>query len=170
MPIKTAPKGTSAVSYLRRTYIDGNPEREASLAEEEANAEIATAIYNLRNKAGLSQEELALRVGTQKSAISRLEDSDYAGHSLAMLRRIATALGYHVKVTFTIKGSVAAQEFKLRKHQKIEEIFKMKRHPVEAASKSVAAHRTPTLRKLAAGSTRSSAGVRSSTSSRKRSR
>ena len=32
--------------------------------------------------------------------ISRLEDADYSGHSLAMLRRVAAALGRRVEIRF----------------------------------------------------------------------
>lgn len=46
----------------------------------------------LREAAGLTQAELAKRVGTQPSQISRIEDADYAGHSVETLRRIAKAL------------------------------------------------------------------------------
>jgi predicted transcriptional regulator len=46
----------------------------------------------MRTTAGLSQRELAQRVGTTASVICRLEDADYEGHTLAMVRRIATAL------------------------------------------------------------------------------
>ena len=46
-----------------------------------------------------SARELA-RVGTTASVICRLEDADYDGHSLAMLRRIAGALGLRVEVRF----------------------------------------------------------------------
>ena len=54
----------------------------------------------MRKKAGLSQQQLAELVGTTQSVISRLEDSDYDGHSLTMLDRIARALGK--KLTLTI--------------------------------------------------------------------
>jgi transcriptional regulator with XRE-family HTH domain len=54
----------------------------------------------LRLSAGLSQRELAKLVGTTASAICRLEDGDYAGHSLAMLNRIASALKRRVEVHF----------------------------------------------------------------------
>jgi transcriptional regulator with XRE-family HTH domain len=73
---------------------------QAILAEEEANAEIARKIYDLRARAGLSQRALAKLVGTTASVICRLEDSDYEGHSLAMLRRIAKALGKRVEIRF----------------------------------------------------------------------
>ncbi|MBL8232588.1 MAG: XRE family transcriptional regulator [Bryobacterales bacterium] len=61
---------------------------------------VARKIYELRIKAGLTQQELASRVGTTKSAISRLEDADYEGHSLSMMKRIAEALGKRVEIRF----------------------------------------------------------------------
>ncbi|MDX2179107.1 MAG: XRE family transcriptional regulator [Bryobacteraceae bacterium] len=64
------------------------------------NAEIARKIYDLRTKAGLSQRELAKKVGTSASAICRLEDADYEGHSLLMLKRIAEALQKRVEIRF----------------------------------------------------------------------
>jgi predicted transcriptional regulator len=39
-------------------------------------------------------------VGTSKSAICRLEDADYEGHSLSMLKRIAEALDKRVEIRF----------------------------------------------------------------------
>jgi transcriptional regulator with XRE-family HTH domain len=68
--------------------------------QEEANLDVARQIYNLRTKAGLSQSELARKVGTTQSVISRLEDADYHGHSLDMLRRIASALKSRVDIRF----------------------------------------------------------------------
>lgn len=68
--------------------------------QQELNSEIAGKIYKLRTKAGLSQRELAKRVGTTASAICRLEDADYEGHSLFMLKRIAEALDQRVELNF----------------------------------------------------------------------
>ncbi len=62
--------------------------------------EIAELIRHVRTEAGLSQRELAKLIGTSASAICRLEDADYEGHSMAMLRRIAEALGQRVEVRF----------------------------------------------------------------------
>jgi len=50
------------------------------------NLDIAQQIYDLRMKSGLTQKQLAERVGTSTSVISRLEDADYQGYSLSMLR------------------------------------------------------------------------------------
>ncbi len=68
------------------------------LVEEEANAEIARYIYDLRNEAGLTQEKLAEMTGISAKDINRLEESDYEGHTLAMLRRVAKALGKEVRI------------------------------------------------------------------------
>ena len=91
---------TDAVKILHSRYFADNPEREALLEEERANATVAQQIYELRSEAGLSQRELAKLVGTTASVICRLENADYDGHSLAMLRRIADALGKRVQITF----------------------------------------------------------------------
>ncbi len=76
------------------------PRARARLAEAEATAEVARQIYTLRKEAGLTQRQLAELVGTQHTVISRLEDDDYQGHSLSMLRRIAAALGKRVEIRF----------------------------------------------------------------------
>lgn len=91
---------TDAVEILDRRYFEGRPDRIAELEEERANAEIARQIYDLREKAGLTQAKLAKLVGTTPSVISRLEDADYEGHSLSMLRRIAAALNQRVEIRF----------------------------------------------------------------------
>ena len=61
--------------------------------------DIAIQLAALREEQGLSQKELAQRVGTTQQQISRLESPSYEGHSLSMLRRVAEALGTHVHVT-----------------------------------------------------------------------
>lgn len=62
--------------------------------------EVAELIYEARTAAGLSQRELAKLVGTTASVICRLEDADYDGHSMAMLRRIAAVLHKRVELRF----------------------------------------------------------------------
>lgn len=91
---------TDAIEILHRRYFDGKPEMLAMLEEARAEDEVARKIYELRTQAGVSQRELAKLVGTTASAICRLEDADYEGHSLAMLRRIASALNKRVEIRF----------------------------------------------------------------------
>lgn len=90
----------SASEILRRRLYDGNPSRQAQLNQVWADAQMGREIYRLRKSAGLSQKELANLVGTTESVISRLEDADYTGHSMNMLRRIAAALHKRVVVKF----------------------------------------------------------------------
>jgi ribosome-binding protein aMBF1 (putative translation factor) len=98
---------TDAIRILHRRYVEGRPERLAELDEERAHAEIARAILELRKQAGLTQRELAERVGTTASVICRLEDADYEGHSLSMLRRVASALGQRIELRFVAVGEGA---------------------------------------------------------------
>ena len=91
---------SNAVKILHERYIKGDPKRLESLRKERQKADIATQIYNLRTQVGLSQVELAKKVGTTQSVISRLESVDYDGHSLDMLRRIAEAMSCRVEVQF----------------------------------------------------------------------
>jgi len=101
---------TDAVEILHRRYYEGKPERLGQLEEARANAEIARKIYELRTKAGFTQKELAKVVGTTPSVISRLEDADYEGHSLSMLRRIAAALDKRVEIRFVPAKSLVASK------------------------------------------------------------
>jgi len=99
MPRKRKPT-TDAVEIIHRRYFAGRPARLAELEEERANADVARRICALRNAAGMTQAQLARLVRTTPSVISRLEDADYEGHSLSMLRRIAAALNKRIQIRF----------------------------------------------------------------------
>ena len=60
--------------------------------------DVALQLAALREKAGLSQKELARKLKTSQQNISRLESPSYEGHSLSMLRRVAHALKARVRV------------------------------------------------------------------------
>jgi ribosome-binding protein aMBF1 (putative translation factor) len=91
---------TDAVEILHRRFYEGKPGRLKRLDEARANEEIARKIHDLRTAAGLTQTQLAKLIGTTASVICRLEDADYEGHSLAMLRRIGGALNQRVEIRF----------------------------------------------------------------------
>lgn len=88
------------MQYTYDRLIAGDPEQEDYYEQALFDTEVASLIYDLRTKAGLSQRALGKKIGTTASAICRLEDADYEGHSLAMLRRIAAALGKRVEIRF----------------------------------------------------------------------
>ena len=96
---KTKRRTSDALALVEE--LTGKSQEMAGLVEQEqANLDIARKICELRTKAKLSQAELARKVGTTQSVISRLEDADYDGHSLQMLRRIASALEKRVEIRF----------------------------------------------------------------------
>ncbi|MDR1213470.1 MAG: helix-turn-helix domain-containing protein [Propionibacteriaceae bacterium] len=72
-------------------------ERRAAI---EQDLDLGQLIYDLRTAAGLSQRELALRMGTTQSVISRLEEGGGARNRMDTLARVATALGRHLIVSF----------------------------------------------------------------------
>ena len=79
-------------------FIGEDEELREMVRQEVLNAEIGQLIYDARTKTGLTQKQLADRLGTTQSVISRLESADYEGHSLSMLRRIAEALGQKLEL------------------------------------------------------------------------
>lgn len=94
------------VEYLEKRYVKTDKQRR-SYEKACKDAEIASKIYELRKEAGLSQKHLARLIGTTQSVISRLEDADYRGHSLEMLRRIAGALHCRLEVNIVPQGKYA---------------------------------------------------------------
>ena len=100
MAIKKRKFKSPTLQWTYDRYIGNDPKHIEEYEQEVLNAEIARKVYDLRTKAGLSQRELARRVGTSASAICRLEDADYEGHSLFMLKRIAEALDKRVEIRF----------------------------------------------------------------------
>ena len=101
MPKQKTQKRTRDALVMIDGITGSSPEMTDLFEQERANLDVARKIYELRRKARLSQAELARKVGTTQSVISRLEDADYDGwHSLAMLRRIASALEKRVEIRF----------------------------------------------------------------------
>ncbi len=91
--------GTDALDYIRKHFGD-YPEFDDGVEKAYTGLMAGQMIYNARQEEDLTQSELAKRVGTTQSVISRLEDADYEGHSLPMLRKIAHALNRQVEMRF----------------------------------------------------------------------
>ena len=97
MPTKRKFK-SAAVQELYDEPVDNDTAAQEEFEGGLVNIEAAQLIYAMRTKAGLSQRQLARRVGTSASAINRLEADDYQGHTIAMVRRIATALNRRLEL------------------------------------------------------------------------
>ncbi len=88
----------SKVSDLHRKWMK-NPEYRKAHAELEPEFALARAIIAARAKAGLTQEQLALKMKTTQSAIARLEGGR-TRPSTHTLERLAAATGTRLKISF----------------------------------------------------------------------
>ena len=75
------------------------PDAETRVGVEQDLA-LGQLIYDLRTEAGLSQRELAVKMGTTQSVISRLEEGGGARNRIDTLARVATALDRHLVLSF----------------------------------------------------------------------
>lgn len=78
----------------------------------ETEYKLAHEMLSARSRAGLTQEAVADRMGTTKSAVSRLEGAGKHAPSMASLKKYADAVGCTLKIEFIpqpIKRRVAAQ-------------------------------------------------------------
>jgi len=92
-------KTKNAIQILKRR-AEKKPSLKKAYEEEKLNFQIACLIRETREKAKLTQSQLAVLIGTKQSVISRLEDADYDGHSLSMLQKIARALNKSLVLDF----------------------------------------------------------------------
>ena len=91
-----------------KTYMDKlmkNKEFREKFDKEHQNLCIGEHIARIRHQANLTQDALAKRTHTTKSAISRYENSDYKSYSIPLLNRIAEACGTVLKIDFVTKGT-----------------------------------------------------------------
>lgn len=100
--MSTQKRSTSAREILRRRYFR-TAEQIASRDETHRQMALGVKIRRLREEAGMTQQELADKIGTQPSAISRIEDADYDAHSLTFLQKVADALDMLLLVDFAPK-------------------------------------------------------------------
>ena len=89
-------------NYSRWSEVKGTRREPAdeTRAAVEQDLALGQLIYDLRTAAGLSQRELAERMGTTQSVISRLEEGGGARNRIDTLARVATALNRHLVVSF----------------------------------------------------------------------
>jgi DNA-binding XRE family transcriptional regulator len=92
------PKTISSDTLLKMQLENEEFRKEFDALEEEF--EIARQIIRLRQKAKLTQKQLAKMAGTSQPTIARLESGEYKNLSLSFLRRIGKALGVIPHVQF----------------------------------------------------------------------
>ncbi len=71
------------------------------------NASIAAEIK--AHRGNLSQQELADKIGTKQSGISRLENANYSSWKVDTLRKLARAFGLRLRISFEEFGTIAPE-------------------------------------------------------------
>lgn len=82
-----------------------NPEFKAAWRGLDEEFDILEGVIRAREKAGLTQEELAKRIGTKQPALSRLERGGFSRATVETLRKIADALNTRLVVRLEPKKS-----------------------------------------------------------------
>jgi DNA-binding XRE family transcriptional regulator len=95
----------SADTFFAKLMKD--PEIRMLYQEEHAKTEIAHAIRAARQRAKLTQAQLAKKIGTSQSAIARIESGeDERTPTLPLLARIAAACNGALQIGFTFKKAI----------------------------------------------------------------
>ncbi len=81
-------------AYLNwRDEFLADPERRAIYEEEAAKSELWLQLVEARRAAGLTQKQMAERLGVSQAQVARIEKEDYDAYTLNTLRRYVAALG-----------------------------------------------------------------------------
>jgi DNA-binding XRE family transcriptional regulator len=94
MPKRRDPieEGQQAYQEWRNNLL-ANPEFRAIYEEEAAKKELWLQLVEARQKAGITQVELAKRLGVSQAQVARMEKRGYDAYTLTSLRRYVQALG-----------------------------------------------------------------------------
>jgi transcriptional regulator with XRE-family HTH domain len=87
------------VEDLHRKWLKERPGYAKAVADLEEEFQMARLLIGARARADLTQEELASRMGTTRTVVSRLE-SGRMMPSTRTLERYARATGHKVRITF----------------------------------------------------------------------
>src|SRR3989442_9398914 len=103
---KTASPIGSSLSAARRKRSAESTEYRRERERLEPSEKLARAVIQLRMRQNLTQEQLAARIGTTASAISRLESGPHMP-SIETLRKLPPTSGGHLLVRFEIPREAA---------------------------------------------------------------
>ncbi len=90
-------EGEQAYQVWRDTLLS-DPEAREIYKEEAAKKELWLQLVEARQAAGLTQAELARRLGVSQAQVARIEKSGYDSYTLNTLRRYVQALGKRLEV------------------------------------------------------------------------
>ena len=83
-----------AASYRRwKDELKADPEYQRVYTEEAAKKELWLQMVEARTAAGLTQEQMAKKIGVSQAQVARIEKRGYDAYTLTTLRRYVQALG-----------------------------------------------------------------------------
>ena len=90
-------------SYQRwHNELMDSPEFQAVYAEEAAKSALWLQLVEARRLAGLTQKQMAERIGVSQAQVARIEKEDYDAYTLTTLRKYVAALGEGFSLEVTI--------------------------------------------------------------------
>jgi len=97
-------KGYELFNDFLRESLEHNPSLEKEYHDELLKARIAVEICQYRNKRGLTQEELAKKIGSKQPSVARMENISYGQYSIKTLKKLADALDLELIIGFKEKS------------------------------------------------------------------
>ena len=91
------------VAHDHKAFLEKAKTREGFIdayKDLELEYKVASQMLKARSRAGLTQDAVAERMGTTKSAVSGLESAGKRAPSLETLKRYASAVGFELQVRF----------------------------------------------------------------------
>jgi DNA-binding XRE family transcriptional regulator len=94
-------KITSFSEHLDAQYGESGTETREKFEEEFESFKLGVLIQEMRKERGLTQEQLALKCGTTKTYISKIENNASDIRLSTLMRIIRQGLGGHLKLSLT---------------------------------------------------------------------
>lgn len=98
---KNSPIGRTLNRYIRENMK--NPAFSKAWKDLDAEFALLDALIRAREEAGLTQSQLAKKVGTKQPALSRLERGGYKKATVETLEKVADALGLSIVISIKPK-------------------------------------------------------------------
>jgi predicted XRE-type DNA-binding protein len=105
--LRTVDDGSLAYQQWRSTFL-ADPENRRIYDEEAAKKELWLQLLESRQAAGLTQAQVAERLGVSQAHVARIETRGYDACTLSTLRRYVAALGDGYVLEVTVRGPRSA--------------------------------------------------------------
>jgi len=100
MAVKYPPYVEVDLDAMIAELVSQSDEARDAYEEDVVATDLVLDIILLREKAGLSQKELAEKLGVTQQMVSKMENSNYDGRTISKIWRHVNALGYRPVIKF----------------------------------------------------------------------